>query len=108
MFPGLVPVHQRRGPHPAASAPNNQAFWAWSGKAWFQAWWGAPCARNSVDLVITGIDRNRRTPEPILSGEGAFSSAKNFIPGRNALAGATIEATECLKAWGDHGLVHRD
>ena len=60
---------------------------------------GAPYARNSVDLVITGINRNRRTSERILSGERAFSNAKKLItPERNALADATIKATECLKA----------
>jgi hypothetical protein len=36
-------------------------------RAW-QAWLGAPYARNSVDLVVTGIDRDRRAPERNLSG----------------------------------------
>jgi hAT family C-terminal dimerisation region len=41
--------------------------------------------------------------------ERAFSSAKKLItPERNALADTTIEATECLKAWWDQGLIHRD
>jgi hypothetical protein len=33
-----------------------------------QAWWGAPYAQNSVDLVVTGIDHSRSTPEQILPG----------------------------------------
>jgi hypothetical protein len=70
---------------------------------------GRALCRNSVDLAITGIDRNRRTPERILCSERAFSGTKKFItPGRNALANATIKATECLKAWWDQDLIHRD
>jgi hypothetical protein len=37
------------------------------------AWWGAPYARNSVDLVVTGIDRDRRAPERNLSGFSVLS-----------------------------------
>jgi hypothetical protein len=35
-----------------------------------------------------------------------FSSAKKLItPERNALSDATIEASECLKAWWDQDLI---
>ena len=41
--------------------------------------------------------------------ERTFSSAKKVItPERNALGDATIEASECLKAWWDQGLIMRD
>ena len=41
--------------------------------------------------------------------ERTFSSAKKLItPEHNALSNATIEASECLKAWWDQGLITRD
>jgi hypothetical protein len=44
-----------------------------------------------------------------LCGDRAFGKAKKLItPERNALADATIEATECLKVWWDQGLIHYD
>jgi hypothetical protein len=67
------------------------------------------------EMVPEGFDNapNSRDSMPIeLVGgrsERAFSSAKKLItPERNALADTTIEATECLKAWWDQGLIHRD
>jgi hypothetical protein len=41
--------------------------------------------------------------------ERTFSSAKKLItPERNALSDDTIEASECLKAWWDQGLITQD
>src|SRR3954453_677291 len=50
----------------------------------------------SIPAMATGCERT-------------FSSAKKLItPERNALGDATIEASECLKAWWDQGLIMRD
>ena len=48
-------------------------------------------------------------PAMAVECERTFSSAKKPItPERNALSDATIEASECLKAWWDQGLITRD
>jgi hypothetical protein len=48
-------------------------------------------------------------PAMVTECERAFSSAKKLItPERNALGDDTIEASECLKAWWDQGLITRD
>jgi hypothetical protein len=49
-------VHARGMHAHEVSAPNKQA------------WWGAPYAQNSVDLVVIGIDHSRGIPEQILPG----------------------------------------
>jgi hypothetical protein len=38
--------------------------------------------------------------------EGFSSAEKLITPERNALAGNTIETSECLKAWWDQGLTN--
>jgi hypothetical protein len=48
-------------------------------------------------------------PVMVTEYERTFSSAKKLItPERSALSDATIEASECLKAWWDQGLITRD
>ena len=61
-----------------------------------------------MDMPVEVID-TLSIPAMATECERTFSSAKKLItPERNALGDATIEASECLKAWWDQGLITRD
>jgi hypothetical protein len=63
-----------------------------------------PSSRTDMPVEVISGGRYLRVDQ-----SANLSSAKKLItPERNALSDATIEATECLKAWWDQGLITRD
>ena len=63
-----------------------------------------PSSRTDIPVEVIGGERYLRVDQ-----SANPSSAKKLInPERNALSDATIEATECLKAWWDQGLITRE
>ena len=63
-----------------------------------------PSSRTDIPVEVIGGERHLRVDQ-----SANLSSTKKLItPEGNALSEATIEATECLKAWWDQGLITRD
>jgi hypothetical protein len=62
-----------------------------------------------MGLSVYGLLTSLSLPAMATECERTFSSAKKLIPPeRNALSDTTIEASDCLRAWCDQGLITRD
>jgi hypothetical protein len=70
-------------------------------------WWDSNQSAHGT-LCLWAFD-TLSLPAMATECERTFSSAKKLIPPeRNALSDTTIEASDCLKAWCDQGLITRD